>query len=249
MIITIDGPSASGKSSVAQKLAQQLNFIHINSGFLYRAAAVIFLKQAPNYFQNNSKNNNPANQPEFLQLLSQLKYIYNPATNRAQVYYLDQDLTPELKIAQVSQMASVLSANSEIREIINKLQRDLVIAQPESNYIADGRDCGSVVFPQANLKIFLTASIQVRAERFCRDLLRQQQAKQKAQQAPLQSDSSQLDKSQLAPIDCLAELTERDQRDLTRTVAPLIVPAGAVIIDSSALTLEQVVQKIKQLIA
>ena len=213
MIITIDGPSASGKSSVAQKLAQQLNYIHINSGFLYRAAAVLFLRQV----QQNQE-------------LTKLKYIYNPVTNFAQVYYLDQDLTPELKTTQVSQMASMLSANPEIRDIINQLQRDLVAANPENSYIADGRDCGSVVFPKANLKIFLTANLQVRAERFRQDLIRKQL-------------------SQLSIEKSLAELQERDQRDQTRAVAPLIVPAGAFLIDSSALTLAQVVKKILVLIA
>ena len=213
MIITIDGPSASGKSSVAQKLAQQLNYIHINSGFLYRAAAVLFLRQV----QQNQE-------------LTKLKYIYNPATNLAQVYYLNEDLTPTLKTTQVSQMASMLSANPEIREIINQLQRDLVAANPENSYIADGRDCGSVVFPKANLKIFLTANLQVRAERFRQDLIRKQL-------------------SQLSIEKSLAELQERDQRDQTRAVAPLIVPAGAFLIDSSALTLAQVVKKILVLIA
>jgi cytidylate kinase len=235
MIITIDGPSASGKSSLAQKLAQQLNYIHINSGFLYRAAAVIFSREFQNYSQSNSqvsKQNfvEPKFSHKFLQIITQLKYIYNPATNRAQVYYLDEDLTPALKTTQVSQMASVISANPEVREIINQLQRDLVAAHPENSYIADGRDCGSVVFPQANLKIFLTASLPIRAERLRQDLLCKQLA-------PLTIEHS------------LAELVERDQRDQNRAVAPLIVPTGGVIIDSSDLTLEQVVQKILALIA
>ncbi len=246
MIITIDGPSASGKSSVAQKLAQQLNYIHINSGFLYRAAAVLYLRQVqenyPDVISENhidSAQNNKCStfvvsdltlKAKLYRTIAQLKYIYNPATNLAQVYYLNEDLTPTLKTTQVSQMASMLSANPEIREIINQLQRDLVAANPENSYIADGRDCGSVVFPKANLKIFLTANLQVRAERFRQDLIRKQL-------------------SQLSIEKSLAELQERDQRDQTRAVAPLIVPAGAFLIDSSALTLAQVVKKILVLIA
>ena len=253
MIITIDGPSASGKSSLAQKLAQALKYIHINSGFLYRAAAVLYLRQTTASL--GSAGSSPHNlgtlsSPQdvskggaviaidFLQTITKLKYIYNPVTNRAQVYYLDEDLTPALKTPQASQMASILSANPAVREIINQLQRDLITSNPQYGYIADGRDCGSVVFPRADLKIFLTASLQVRAERVCHDLQRLAQ----------QNHAASKSVESLTLAECLAELAERDQRDQNRVVAPLIVPAGAIVIDSSDLALAQVVQKILALI-
>lgn len=238
MIITIDGPSASGKSSLAQKLAQALKYIHINSGFLYRAAAVLYLRESQNYSQASYRLSAIAPCGRRLETITKLKYIYNPVTNRAQVYYLDEDLTPALKTPQASQMASILSANPAVREIINQLQRDLVAANPEYGYIADGRDCGSVVFPRADLKIFLTASLQVRAERVCHDLQRLAQ----------QNHAASKSVESLTLAECLAELAERDQRDQNRVVAPLVVPTGAVVIDSSDLALAQVVQKILALI-
>lgn len=261
MIITIDGPSASGKSTVAQQLAQQLQLIHINSGYLYRGAAVLFLRQLPalgldhellaralatsvptaSTPQSPLLNTTQAattelqsqvqlafTKPGFLHAITHLEYRYQAATNLAQVCYQGVDLTPDLKTPLVSQLASLISAQAAVRAIINQLQRDLVQRQPQQNYIADGRDCGSVVFPQAELKIFLTASLAVRAARWCRSLASSSAA--------------------LSLAACETELAARDQRDMTRAVAPLVVPPHAIVIDSSALTLAQVVAQIKTLI-
>lgn len=213
MIITIDGPTASGKSSIAKALAQRLSFYYLNTGLLYRAVAYIVLSRIP---ANNVQQWLAQATEKDFQFISNISYEYQQ--NEPHILFEKQDITEHLFDASIGQYASIVSLNTIMREKLLPIQRN--VAQ-KHNIIVDGRDCGSVVFPNAEHKFFLTANLDVRAERVLLD------PKRKA-------DPSDLEKIK-------ADLLERDQRDRERAVAPLITPNGAIVIDSSAMTFEQTI--------
>jgi len=208
MIITIDGPALSGKSTVAQKIAKTLGFYYLYTGLLYRAIAYILvekLKVEEGEFSFLSLKD--------LEFVEDLHYSYQEG--EPQVFFRGEDITSKLKDLSVDQSSSKIGANKNVRAALLELQRKI-----GRNYdiVADGRDCGSVVFPNADYKFFLSASLEVRSER--------------------KSKYEGISKEEVAK-----ELTERDERDKSRKVAPLVVPKDAIFIDNSALTIEETVQK------
>jgi len=219
MIITIDGPTASGKSSVARALADKLNVYYLNTGLLYRALGYIACT-AYNYTLATL----PTVSDQTIQaILPHLLYRY--ATDGAQILYKNSDITENLKNPSMDQAASIISAVPIVRMLLLDYQRNFA---RHHSLVVDGRDCGSVVFPYAELKIFLTASVQVRAERWRNDLARKGQY--------------------FTEQDSIAFITERDKRDEERAIAPLIVPQGAIVIDNSTMSLQQTVEQIVALI-
>jgi cytidylate kinase len=217
MIITIDGPVASGKSSVARALAHKLNFYYLYTGLLYRAVAYIVLTEG--------RLRNPLTEEavraittEDLGFVSQLVYRYHD--NAPHIAYRGIDITSYLCDAAYEQPASLLSANPNVRAALLEFQRTVARAH---DVIADGRDCGSVVFPHADIKFFLTADVDTRARRLWNDQTRNQ--------------------GTASFEDIKQGLIKRDERDQHRAIAPLIVPEGAVVIDSSHLTFEQTIQR------
>ncbi len=212
MVITIDGPVASGKSSVAQELANRLNFYYLNTGLLYRAIAYVL-----------SVLNHKALDTQLVQVLvdkdldfaQHITYTYS--NNKAHVFYDGQEITDALYDTAIDQLASLVSASPVVRQALLNLQRS--IAQ-KNNLVADGRDCGSVVFPQAECKFFLTADVDVRARRLCSDQRRRV------------TQSFQ---------DIKDSLIQRDERDRTRKIAPLVIPSGAIVIDNTNLNFEQTI--------
>src|SRR5271157_5319036 len=160
MIITIDGPAASGKSSVAKDLAKKLGFYYLNTGLLYRAVAYILMQQ---------KGSLDTILPQDLEFINQLTYRYHD--NVPTVLYEGNDITPMLFSASLEQGASIVSSNKAVRDALLAFQRR--IAQ-EHDVIADGRDCGSVVFPNAEYKFFLTADVDARTQRLMNDAMRKQ---------------------------------------------------------------------------
>lgn len=216
MIITIDGPVASGKSSVAKLLAEKLEFYHVNTGLLYRAVAYLLRK--------NWGIDNPANLTALpvggLDFITRITYTL--VNDKPVVSYEGVEVTPFLKDSAVDQPASVVSANAEVRERLLDVQRAI---GRQYNIVADGRDCGSVVYPYAEYKFFLTAPLEVRAQRMAHFL---------QQQTGVEQD--------LALI--REHITVRDKRDAERAVAPLQVAKGALVIDNGAMTIEQTVQAI-----
>lgn len=220
LIITIDGPAYSGKSSAAKLLAEEFNYYYINSGLLYRAIAYILIKKL-NLSLEKVKF---IEKKELCKILNinNISYKYKNFKD-ATIYYNNQSITSYLKATRVSNWASVLSTNLAIREIITNYQRRLA---KEHSVIIEGRDAGSVVFPNADYKFFLTASIKVRAER-CKFF----QQKYKSQKNSLEK--------------CIKIIKERDYRDKARKIAPLTIPKNAIIIDNSNLDLNQTVDLIK----
>jgi len=203
MIITIDGPVASGKSSVAQLLAERLGFYHVNTGLLYRAVAYVECEKL--------------SLEAALDDISSITYTFQ--NGQPVVQYRLQDITPYLKEARFDQAASRVSANPLVRKALLEVQHAM---GKKFNIIADGRDCGSVVYPDADYKFFLTAPLKTRTVRM---------AKYLCQKTGKIQDVAAIG----------AHIAERDTRDSERAIAPLCVPAGAIVIDNGEMTIEQTV--------
>jgi cytidylate kinase len=209
MVITIDGPSAAGKGSLARNLALYLDFAILDSGALYRAYA---------YFYNQSFSD-----IKIVQAINELVFI--PTKDDMNIFYKDNEITAAIRNEEIAKTASKLSALSETRELLIDIQRNFMMGK---NIIADGRDMGSVVFPDAELKIFLDASAKVRAER------RYLELQNRGQEVNMR--------------DLIADIEQRDLKDKTRTLSPLIPADDSIIIDSSVMSLEEVLSFTKKLV-
>ncbi|MBT5015261.1 (d)CMP kinase [bacterium] len=219
-IITIDGPVASGKSSLARALANKLGYYHINSGYFYRSLAYILIK-----FCKKTLDDLRALDQEDIECidLNKLEYVYDEG--RPQVFYQGTDLTPHLKTRDIDDGASTISTYPFIREAVNKFQHQLA---GDHDIVIDGRDIGTIVFPEAKIKIFLTASEEERTSRWQND---------------------QRKKGNIFSFDqSLAEVQERDRRDTTRSIAPLTIPENGLVIDNSNRSNEDVVREVLELI-
>lgn len=217
--VAIDGPSGAGKSTISRTVASKLNFIYVDTGALYRSIGLFFL-------QNNISADDAEQVEANLEKISvDLKY-----ENGVQRVYLNGcDVSEEIRIHAVSEYASKVSAVPAVREYLLFMQRNIASA---NNVIMDGRDIGTVVLPDADLKIFLTASAEVRAKRRYNELI------EKGQQVQLE--------------EIYNDIVERDRRDEQREIAPLKKSDDAVLVDTSNLNFEQSVEeilnKIKELI-
>lgn len=224
MIITIDGPAASGKSSVAKLLAEHLHMYYLYTGLLYRAFAYALLqKNGDDFIQNSSELRTITD--EDLALIDSIVYEYS--NGKPCVTINGQIVTEFLYSEKISQLASVVSASQKVRERFLPVQRS---AAARYNIIADGRDCGTVVFPYADIKFYLTASVDVRVARIMNDEQRKQG-----------ENHESFEKLK-------ADLGMRDHRDQNREIAPLKIPNDAFFVDNSTLSLDQTVEKFVQLI-
>lgn len=218
MIITIDGPAASGKSSAARLLANKLNFMYMSTGLLYRALAYILVK----HFGYNHITIVHAASIDITHALNPQFFQYFPDKGSASILYKDVDIINKLKSPDVDQWSSLISQNTQVRQALVSIIRKCV---DDKDVVVEGRDCGSVIFPQAKYKFYLTAPLEVRAKRW-----QEYEAK----------------RGMAIALDQAIELIrERDERDTTRKVDPLVVPEGAHVIDNSTLTLEQTVESLQ----
>lgn len=215
MIITIDGPSGTGKSTVAKLIAKKLGFAFFDTGAMYRALAWHVLQ----------KGRNPADAQQVCAALDD--FAFSIETKGAEkVYFVGKtNVTQAIRQSEISTAASQVSVFTPVRRALVKIQRRFGAAQDS---VFEGRDMGTVVFPEAQLKIFLTARPDVRAERRYRELL-----------AKFPDLSEKMTREQI-----LREIEERDERDTTRTVSPLKQAPDALLIDTSDLNAEQVVEQI-----
>ena len=214
--ITIDGPVASGKSTIARMLAKNLGYYYVYSGALYRALAYLLI-------HTKGYSHEQLHHPEMSDVLECLnpmrfQYTYDPESQE-RVFFDAYDITPFLKESSIDQGASIVSTNPQVRDEINKLIR--LIAQ-KSDVVVDGRDAGTVIFPDASKKFYLTASLDVRARRW-------QDVQKKLGNVYTHEQALQL-------------LSERDQRDQGRKIAPLMIPGDAMVIDNSGLDIEQTLE-------
>lgn len=217
MIITIDGPTASGKSTVARAVAHKLSIYYLCSGLLFRGLAYILLHQKKytlDTIQLVSKN-------DIMAIMDPTLFEYRYKNGKEQILFDGHDITRELKNSIIDKASSLLSINHEVRTILVEYQRFL--AQKKS-VVVDGRDTGSIVFPDAEYKFFLTASLEERGARWQKD--------QKKRNAMFTLEQA------------IDKVNERDIRDAQRAIAPLIVPHNAIIIDSTELSIDDVVNSI-----
>ncbi len=213
MIITIDGPSGTGKSTVAKGVAKRLGFTFFDTGAMYRSFAWLVMKQEID----------PANHAKVIALLPQFDFEIRRIGKERHYFVQNTDATPFIRTQVISMAASQIAVYPEVRQAMVQIQRKYGHAV---DAVFEGRDMGTVVFPDADLKIFLTAKPEVRAERRYRELL---------QKFPDLSMSQE---------EILKEIKKRDEADSTRAVSPLKQASDAILIDTSDLTANQVIEKV-----
>lgn len=214
MIIAIDGPVAAGKTTLSKHLADRVGFSLLDTGAIYRAVALASRRQDIDW----------SDEPSVATVASQLRIEFRWIDGTNQVLIEGEDVTEAIRTPEMSQGASLVSALPAVRKALLDLQRQL---GEQGNVIAEGRDIGTVVFPHADLKVFLTARPEIRARRRHQEWLRKGI-----------DDSYE---------DVLEALKERDARDENRPVAPLVPALDSILIDSSELSIEQVVTQVLEL--
>ena len=205
--VAIDGPAGAGKSTIAKRVAKEKGYIYVDTGAMYRALAVYFLDKKIN--------------PENLDAIAAACEGAEVKIQYEQVYLNGENITSRLRNEEVGNMASKVSAVPEVRAHLLNLQKELARTQ---DVVMDGRDIGTCVLPEADVKIFLTASVETRALRRYKEL----------EEKGVSCDLEEIKK----------DIKERDERDCTRKIAPLRQAEDAVLIDSSDMTIEEVVKAI-----
>jgi cytidylate kinase len=213
-VITIDGPAGSGKSTVAKLVAAELGWIYVTTGAIYRALALL-LKEANVEISGNHENH-------IERFVSFINERYRQESKSGRVFIGEREITHEIQSPLISQYASVTAQDPFIREKLLPIQRKTVLEN--NGAVVDGRDMGTVVFPDAPLKIFLTASPEERAKRRLKDLL-------------VQGETMDLET-------CIREIKARDHRDSSRKVAPLKPAKDAVLMDSTFLSQDEMMLRI-----
>ena len=212
--IAIDGPAGAGKSTIARRVAKELSFIYVDTGAMYRAMALYLLRKEVNKDDTEQIGN-----------ICQDAEISIEYQNGEQIVLLnDENVNSYLRTEEVGNMASVSSAVPRVREKLLSLQRKLA---RDMSVVMDGRDIGTTILPDANVKIYLTASSLTRAKRRYLELQ---------------------EKGTVCNLDEIQkDIEERDQRDMNREISPLRQAEDAVLVDSSDLTIQQVVDRILQI--
>lgn len=214
-VIAIDGPSGSGKGTLSQLLARKLGFHLLDSGALYRLVALAALKA----------NADLDNEERIAAIAGALDVSFDVSGESTRVLLAGEDVTLAIRQEKVSMSASVVAAYPKVRAALLQRQRDF---QRAPGLVADGRDMGTTVFPEAPLKIFLTASAQARAERRFKQL---------------QEKGEAVDMAEL-----VRDIEDRDARDSNRAVSPLKPAADAVLLDSTAMGIDEVLETMLTLV-
>jgi len=211
LIIAIDGPAAAGKSTLAKRLARELNYVYVDTGAMYRALAWRVMEEGID----------PGDEKELGRILQQMRIRLVEHAGQLRVLLNEVDVTEQIRAPEVSQMASKVSTLRVVRDRMVELQRAM---GSQGGVVAEGRDIGTVVFPVADVKIYLDASPEERARR---------------RFAELRSQGKQVTLEET-----LEEMKERDRRDQERAVAPLRKAENALVVDSSRLGAEAVVEQV-----
>ena len=212
--VAIDGPAGAGKSTIAKLVAKEKGYIYVDTGAMYRGLAIHFL----------DKGIQPQETEKVIEACkdAEVTIAYEDAVQH--VYLNGKDISSRLRNEEVGNMASVTSAIPEVRKKLLELQQNLAKTQ---NVIMNGRDIGTCVLPHADVKVYLTASVETRAKR------RYQELQEKGEDCNLEEIAH--------------DIEERDRRDMTREIAPLKQAEDAVLVDSSDMTIAEVVKTIVDL--
>ena len=213
--IAIDGPAGAGKSTIAKKVAKELDFIYVDTGAMYRSMALYLIRKGVKAEEKN----------KIIELLPEIHVTLAYVEGEQHVYLNQEDVSSLIRNEEVSQMTSSISTIAEVREALLSLQRNLA---KENNVLMDGRDIGTCVLPNAELKIYLTASTKVRAKRRYDEMI----------EKGMECNLKELE----------ASIKERDQRDMNREIAPLKQAEDAVFLDTSDMNIEEVVSAIIRLV-
>ncbi len=214
-VIAIDGPAGSGKSTLARLLADALGFVYLDTGAMYRALALLAQREGVD----------PTDEPALTRLAETMQLKFQRTNGEQRVLLNGEDVSEAIRHPNIGQLASQISVHSGVRRALVAKQR--AIAQQVHGLVAEGRDTTTVVFPEAILKIFLTASPEERARR------RQAQLREQGIDLPFE--------------EVLREIRERDERDSTRADSPLRQADDAVRIENDHLTKEQTLQRVLEL--
>ena len=221
IIIAIDGHSSCGKSTVAQQIARKLNYIFIDSGAMYRAVTLYCLR-------NHIIENGIVNTAELIANLDKIKVCFksNPVTHHNDIWLNGENVEDEIRLLEVSQYVSPVAAVAEVRQLLVSLQQEM---GQSKGIVMDGRDIGTVVFPEADLKIFMTAQPDVRAQRRFDEL------------------TAKGEKVNYEEI--RANILERDHYDEMREQSPLRKANDAIVLDNSYMTREEQLEWILNYVA
>lgn len=213
--IAIDGPAGAGKSTIAKRIAKKLNYIYVDTGAMYRAMALFLIRNEIGA-DETSKIDEKCKEADIT-----IRYV-----DGEQVVLLNgENVNGLIRTEEVGNMASASSVNPNVREKLVSLQQALAA---KADVVMDGRDIGTVVLPNADVKVYLTASVEVRAKR-------------------------RFDELEAKGVSCnideiAADIAERDHRDMTRDISPLRQAEDATLVDSSYMTIDEVVEKIISLV-
>ena len=215
--IAIDGPAGAGKSTIARRLAKELGYVYVDTGAIYRTVAYFF----------DTWGISPKDIDGITRYIDELNIdIWYDEDGLQHMYMNNIDVTDDIRTPEISQKASLISAHSIVRDMLLDMQREVA---EQFNVVMDGRDIGTVVLPNATVKIFLTASAEVRARRRTDELL---------------ARGKKVSYEQV-----LKDIQQRDYQDTHREVAPLKMCRDSVKLDTSDMDIEQVLQEMKNIIA
>lgn len=231
-VIAIDGPSASGKGTVAQRVAEQLGYYYLDSGAIYRAAAYAAQQGGADLADADA--------------VARIAGAMNLAFRGGHIWLDHIDVSDQLRNEACGREASKIAALPAVRAALLQRQRDF---RQLPGLVADGRDMGSVVFPDATLKVFLTAGVEERARRRANQLAAQSAMQSAVTQAAENDPKGLIEKENSGNIDALfanvlADLRARDERDSQRAAAPLVKLSEAKLLDTSSMSAEQAVTQV-----
>ena len=212
--VAIDGPAGAGKSTIAKRVAKEMGYVYVDTGAMYRALAIYFLK----------KGLKPEEIEKIAEACKEAVVTIGYEDGMQQVYLNGENVTGMLREEAVGNMASVSSAIKEVRAQLLELQRELARTK---DVVMDGRDIGTNILPNADVKVYLTASVETRAKR---------------RYLELQEKGVECNLEEIAH-----DIEERDHRDMNREIAPLKQAEDAVYVDSSDMTIDEVTEAIKAL--
>lgn len=214
-VVAVDGPAGSGKGAVTKKLAREIGFTNLDTGAIYRCVALLVLRQEIKIEEHE----------KIASLLDKMQVEFEVRPEKELVFLNGEDVSEEIRTQNVTNMVSHVSSIKEVRQKMTVLQRKMAEGK---NIIMEGRDIGTCIFPNAEVKIYLDATVEERAKRRYKENI------EKGMDVTYE--------------EILESVKKRDYADMTREISPLKKAQDAVVLDSTNLTIEQVVEKMKQII-